>query len=52
MATHKITFNHLLKINKTSSKISKIAIKLVDIFEKDLRLALASSKKDYLLPFL
>ena len=50
MATHKITFNHLLKINKTSSKISKIAIKLVDIFEKDLRLALASSKKDYLLP--
>lgn len=50
MATHKITFNHLLKINKTSSKISKIAIKLVDIFEKDLRVALKTSKKDYLPP--
>lgn len=37
MATHKITFNNLLKINKTSSKVSKIAIKLIDIFEKDLK---------------
>ncbi len=50
MATHKITFNNLLKINKTSSKISKIAIKLIDIFEKDLRIALANSKKNYLPP--
>ncbi len=50
MATHKITFNHLLKINKTSSKISKIAINLIDIFEKDLRIALANSKKNYLPP--
>ena len=50
MATHKITFNNLLKINKTSSKVSKIAIKLIDIFEKDLKIALAGSKKDYLPP--
>ena len=35
MATHKITFNRLLNTNKTSSKISKIAIKLIDILEKD-----------------
>lgn len=26
MATHKITFNELLNVNKTSAKISKIAI--------------------------
>lgn len=50
MATHKITFNSLLKINKTSSKVSKIAINLIDIFEKDMKLALASSKKGYLPP--
>ena len=50
MATHKITFNNLLKINKTSSKISKIAINLIDIFEKDLKIALAGSKKGYLPP--
>ncbi len=50
MATHKITFNNLLKINKTSSKISKIAIKLIDILEKDLKIALANSKKNYLPP--
>jgi predicted nucleotide-binding protein (sugar kinase/HSP70/actin superfamily) len=50
MATHKITFNNLLNINKTSSKISKIAIKLIDILEKDVKLALASSTKGYLQP--
>ena len=50
MATHKITFNNLLNINKTSSKISKIAIKLIDILEKDVKSALASSKKGYLQP--
>ncbi len=50
MATHKITFNHLLKINKTSSKISKLAIKLIDILEKDLKSALLTSKKNYLPP--
>ena len=50
MATHKITFNKLLNTNKTSSKISKVAIKLIDILEKDVRNALASSKKGYLPP--
>ena len=50
MATHKITFNNLLNTNKTSSKISKIAIKLIDLLEKDIRKALSNSKKDYLMP--
>ena len=50
MATHKITFNKLLNTNKTSSKISKIAIKLIDLLEKDIVLALQSSKKGYLMP--
>ena len=50
MATHKITFNKLLNTNKTSSKISKMAIKLIDILEKDVRLALGSSNKNYLMP--
>ncbi len=50
MATHRITFNNLLNTNKTSSKISKIALNLIDIYEKDLKIALASSKKGYLPP--
>ena len=50
MATHKITFNSLLNTNKTSAKISKIAIKLIDILEKDTKIALATSKKNYLQP--
>ena len=50
MATHKITFNSLLNTNKTSAKISKAAIKIIDILEKDLKIALGNSKKDYLPP--
>ena len=50
MATHRITFNKLLNTNKTSAKISKIAIKLIDILEKDVKIALANSKKGYLPP--
>ncbi len=50
MATHKITFNKLLNTNKTSSKISKIAIKLIDVLEKDVKIALDNSKKGYLPP--
>ena len=50
MATHKITFNTLLNTNKTSSKISKVAIKLIDLMEKDVKAALASSSKNYLPP--
>ena len=45
-----IPFKSLLNTNKTSAKISKIAIKLIDILEKDIKKALASSKKDYLQP--
>ncbi len=50
MCTHKITFNHLLNTNKTSSKLMKAAIKLIDILEKDVKIALARSNKDYLPP--
>ncbi len=50
MATHKITFNQLLNTNKTSSKISKIAISLIDLLEKDVKIALSNSKKNYLMP--
>ena len=50
MCTHKITFNSLLNTNKTSSKIMKAAIKLIDILEKDVKIALANSKKGYLPP--
>ena len=50
MATHKITFNNLLNTNKTSSKLMKVAIKLIDLLEKDVKIALAKSKKGYLQP--
>lgn len=50
MCTHKITFNSLLNTNKTSSKLMKTAIKLIDILEKDVKIALANSKKNYLPP--
>ncbi len=50
MATHKITFHQLLNTNKTSSKISKIAINLIDLLEKDVRFALETSQKNYLMP--
>mgnify|MGYP003300947491 CR=1 FL=1 len=50
MATHKITFNRLLNSNKTSSKICKLVIKLIDILEKDTKAALAGSSKRYLPP--
>ena len=50
MATHKITFNTLLNTDKTKSKIFKIALNLINIFEKDIKIALKNSSKDYLLP--
>ncbi len=50
MATHKITFNSLLKTDKAKAKIFKWAIKLIDILEKDIRIALKNSKKGYLQP--
>ena len=50
MATHKITFNTLIKTDKAKAKIFRWAIKLIDILEKDTRIALANSKKGYLPP--
>ena len=50
MLTHKITFNHLLKTDNKKAKISKVAIKLIDILEKDFKEALRTSKKGYLPP--
>ena len=50
MLTHKITFNSLLKVSPTKARISKLAVKVVDIFEKDVKIALGNSKKGYLLP--
>ena len=50
MATNKITFNNLLNTYKASSKISKIAIKIIDVLEKDVKIALLKSKKGYLQP--
>lgn len=50
IATHKITFNQLIKTDKTKAKLFKVAIKLIDILEKDSVIALSNSKKEYLLP--
>ena len=50
MATHSITNNKLLKKDKIASKICKLAINLIDGFEKDAKQALAKSKKGYLPP--
>ena len=50
LATHKITFNQLIKTDKTKAKLFKAAIKLIDILEKDSVIALSNSKKEYLLP--
>ncbi len=50
MATHKITFNTLLKTDKAKAKIFKMAIKLIDILEKDMRIAIAKSEKGYMPP--
>ncbi|MBR3152034.1 MAG: 2-hydroxyacyl-CoA dehydratase [Clostridia bacterium] len=50
MATHKITFNQLLKIDGAKATIFKAALKLINILEKDTRIALSKSKKNYLPP--
>ena len=47
---HKITFNTLLNSNKLSAKISRIALDLINLMEKDTYQALASSRKNYLMP--
>lgn len=48
MATHKITFNQLLNSNKISAAVSKIALKLINLMEKDTKMALEKSNKNYL----
>jgi predicted nucleotide-binding protein (sugar kinase/HSP70/actin superfamily) len=48
VATHKITFNKLLNIDKTKAKIFKYAIKLIDKLEDTSRINLANSEKNYL----
>ena len=48
MATHKITFNQLLNSNKISATVSKIALKLINLMEKDTKMALEKSNKNYL----
>ena len=50
IATHKITFNELIKTGNMKASIFKTAIKLMDILEKDVRIALSSSSKGYMLP--
>ena len=50
IATHKITFNQLIKTDPIKAKLFKVAIKLIDILEKDVVIALKNSKKGYLLP--
>ena len=50
IATHKITNNQLLNIDKAKSKVFGAVIKLIELIEKDLKKALEQSKKDYLPP--
>ena len=50
IATHKITFNQLIKTGALKANVFKYAIKLIDILEKSSREALSQSKKGYLMP--
>lgn len=50
ICTHKITFNQLIKTDSIKAKIFKTAIKLLDLLEKDVKIALSNSKKGYLAP--
>ena len=50
IATHKITFNQLIKTGTLKASVFKYAIKLMDILEKSSTEALSKSKKGYLLP--
>ena len=50
IATHKITFNQLIKTGALKASVFKYAIKLMDLLEKGSVEALSKSKKDYLLP--
>ena len=50
IATHKITFNQLIKTGALKASVFKYAIKLIDVLEKSSVEALSQSKKEYLLP--
>ena len=50
IATHKITFNQLIKTGALKASVFKYAIKLMDLLEKSSVEALSKSKKNYLLP--
>lgn len=50
ICTHKITFNKLIKTDAIKAKIFKTAIKLLDLLEKDVKIALSKSNKGYLPP--
>ncbi len=50
IATHKITNNTLLNIDKAKARIFRVVIKLIEMIEKELKNALSTSKKNYLLP--
>ena len=48
--TNKITYNTLIKTDKTKAKIFKLVLKFIDMIEEDELLALSKSNKNYLLP--
>jgi predicted nucleotide-binding protein (sugar kinase/HSP70/actin superfamily) len=48
MVTHKITFNTLIKTNKSLAYVFKVVIKLLDILVRDYKKALAESRKNYM----
>ena len=48
MASNKVISNRMLKNDNKKAAINGIAIKLIDLLEKDVRKALAKSKKGYL----
>jgi len=50
VCTHKITFNQLIRTGGFKASIFKTAIKLIDLLEKDVTIALKNSKKGYMLP--
>ena len=50
ICTHKITFNQLINIDSFKSKIFKMVIKFIELFEEDEIIALSNSSKNYLLP--
>lgn len=50
IATHKITFNQLIKTDSAKAKIFKMVIHFVEILEEDEIIALSNSSKNYLLP--